>query len=202
MRSVSGVGSVKLERYGEIFLGIINDHLNGVPMPEKAVSMPQSEKRDIMRRLERELSVPENTADNIYRRGLSTTVTKSTEILQEAFAELYFKRDLLTASDEGTGAKDFMMRIAEEANSDISVGKAASAVIDLLARTGYIKRERDGSGRVRYSESESSAALEISFRDVELKSGEHYRKMLLGRAAQEFILSELGQLALYPIGEK
>lgn len=202
MRSVSGVGSVKLERYGEIFLGIINDHLNGVPMPEKAVSMPQSEKRDIMRRLERELSVPENTADNIYRRGLSTTVTKSTEILQEAFAELYFKRDLLTASDEGAGAKDFMMRIAEEANSDISVGKAASAVIDLLARTGYIKRERDGSGRVRYSESESSGTLEISFRDVELKSGEHYRKMLLGRAAQEFILSELGQLALYPIGEK
>ncbi len=200
MLNVPGIGEKKLEQFGKRFLQVITDYINGESEPpQKVAVVTDSEKRQLLRKLEEDLGAEKGAADCIYFKELSDRVIVNMEELQYELARLYFARDHISACDEKMTISDFFRYITDEMNSELSVTKATSAAYGMLVNKGLIHREKNSQNKMKYYPTEHSAENEIFFEEAISKNGEQFVRILIGERAQQIILSELGNMAISPV---
>lgn len=200
MLNVPGIGEKKLEQFGERFLQVITDYLNGTPEPtEKVDVMSDVEKRQLLRKLEESVGAENGAADCICSKGLTERVLSNAKELQYEFAKLYFARDKLSVYDEKITISEFILRISDECDSEISISRAASAVYGLFLGLGLIRKVKDDENKSAYLPTELSEKNGIVFEEVISQRGTPYLSLRINKTAQQLILSNLGNLAIDPI---
>lgn len=200
LKEIPGMSRQKLERYGEQFLEGLNYHLinSGVEPQKVKIATPQ-EKRQLVRKLEQDIGVPEGTADWIYDKNYSGPVIKNAECYQYDMAKLYFMRDEIPVSDEKITINAFLIRIVEKCYSEVSVLKFSKTVHDLLIGKGLLEYRKDDEGNTAYSLTNLSEQTDIFIENVTSASGRQFDVVLIGKKAQQLIISELGNMALNPV---
>lgn len=201
MLNVPGIGEKKLEQFGKRFLQVITDYLNGADAPAEMVdAVSDNEKRQLLRKLEESVGAEKGAAEQIYSKGLSDRSLSTFKELQYEFAKLYFAREKLSVYDENITISEFILRISDEADSEISITKAASAVYGLFIGLGIVRREKNEENKTVYLPTDISEQNGIIFEEVISQNGTPYLSLRINKTAQQLILSNLGRLAIDPIG--
>lgn len=201
MLTVSGIGKKKLEQFGNRFLQVIADYQNETDgSTEKVDVVSDKEKRQLLRRLEESMGAEKGAADCIYSKGLSERVLNTAAELQYELAKLYFARDKLSVYDEKLSISEFLLRISDECDSEISITKAASAVYGLFIGLGIVRREKNEENKTVYLPTDISEQNGIVFEEVISQNGTPYLSLRINKTAQQLILSNLGNLAIDPVG--
>lgn len=201
MLNVPGIGEKKLEQFGKRFLQVITDYLNGADAPAEMVdAVSDNEKRQLLRKLEESVGAEKCAADCVYSKGLSERSLSTFKELQYEFARLYFAREKLSVYDENITISEFILRISDECDSEISITKAASAVYGLFIGLGIVRREKNEENKTVYLPTDISDQNGIVFEEVISQNGTPYLSLRINKTAQQLILSNLGRLAIDPIG--
>ena len=201
MLNVPGIGEKKLEQFGKRFLQVITDYLNGTAEPtEKVNVMSDGEKRQLLRRLEKAVGAQNGAADCVCSKGLSERSLSTVMELQYEFAKLFFAKEKLSVYDENLSISEFILRISDECDSEISITKAASAVYGLFIGLGIVRREKNEENKTVYLPTDISEQNGIIFEEVISQNGTPYISLRINKTAQQLILSNLGRLAIDPIG--
>ncbi len=199
MKQISGIGEQKLGQFGERFVNTVNAYLSNTSnVPKKVKAATPQEKRQLVRKLEQTLGVQQGAADCIYAMKSDKTI-KHTEELQYELARLYFMRDRIHIYNEKLTVTDFIRRVAEECYSEITVTKAVNLALDLFVEKGLINRRKNEEGKTVYSLTERSAQAEISLETVTVLDGSQSVQVQIGKTAQQLIIYELGNMAIYPV---
>lgn len=200
MLNVPGIGEKKLEQFGKRFLQVITDYRNGADEPpEKVDVMSDGEKRQLLRKLEESVGADKGAADCVYSKGLSERSLSTAKELQYEFARLYFASDKLSVYDEKITISEFILRISDECDSEISITKAASAVYGLFIGLGIVRREKNEENKTVYLPTDISEQNGIIFEEVISQNGTPYLSLRINKTAQQLILSNLGNLAIDPV---
>ncbi|MGN1101368.1 MAG: HRDC domain-containing protein, partial [Huintestinicola sp.] len=162
--NVSGVGSAKLERYGDEFMGAIKDYCDENPVAEPTV------KKAPVNRL------------------------KTPEDRKRAFAELERGISNFVPSEENVHVTALVSSIITAAEANISAANLRTAVYDWLIDRGYLQICRDDDGGEHKGITERSAEIGIFEQQVTASSGKSYTRVLYSTRAQRFIADNMGNI--------
>lgn len=161
---VSGVGSAKLERYGDEFMAAIKEYCENAPAAEPTV------KKAPVNRL------------------------KTPEERKRGFEGIIKGIGSFTPTDEAVHITALLSSIITAAGENISPANLRSVVYEWLISKGYLKMCTDFDGSERKGITEHSADIGIFESEVTASSGKKYTRVLFSTQAQRFIADSMGEI--------
>ncbi|MDD6990313.1 MAG: DNA helicase RecQ [Oscillospiraceae bacterium] len=165
--NVSGVGSAKLERYGDEFIGAIKDYCGENPPGEPTVK-----------------KAPVNRM-------------KTPEDRNRAFEELERGISQFSPSEENMNITALISSIITAAGVNVSAANLRTAVLEWLISEGYLQVCPDSDGGERKGVTGRSAGIGIFEEQFTASSGKSYTRVLYSPRAQRFIADNLGNIGGY-----
>ena len=165
--NVSGVGDVKLERYGADFIQAIKDYCDGNPSEEPTVS-----------------KAPVNRM-------------KTSADRKKAFAELEKGIADFSPSEENVHITALISGIIAAAGANVSAANLRTAVFEWLISEGYLELCPDNEGGTRKGITARSAEIGIFEEEVTASSGKKYTRVLYSTQAQRFIADNMGNIGKF-----
>ncbi|MBQ5332581.1 MAG: DNA helicase RecQ [Oscillospiraceae bacterium] len=165
--NVSGVGDVKLERYGADFIQAIKYYCDGNPSEEPTVS-----------------KAPVNRM-------------KTSADRKKAFAELEKGIADFSPSEENVHITALISGIIAAAGANVSAANLRTAVFEWLISEGYLELCPDNEGGTRKGITARSAEIGIFEEEVTASSGKKYTRVLYSTQAQRFIADNMGNIGKF-----
>lgn len=165
--NVSGVGSAKLERYGDEFIGAIKGYCDENPAGE-----PTVKKAPINR-------------------------MKTPEDRKRAFAELERGISKFAPSEENMNITALISGIITAAGANVSAANLRTAVLEWLIDQGYLQVCPDNEGGERKGITGRSDEIGIFEEQVTATSGKSYTRVLYSTRAQRFIADNMGNIGKF-----
>lgn len=162
--NVSGVGSAKLERYGEEFIGAIKNYCDENPTGEPTVK-----------------KAPVNRM-------------KTSEDRKRAFDELERGASKFVPSEDNMNITALISSIIAAAQVNVSASNLRTAVLEWLISRGYLQICRDDDGGERKGVTGRSDEIGIFEEQVTASSGKSYTRVLYSTRAQRFIADNMGNI--------
>lgn len=180
---VSGVGAVKLERYGADFMNVIAEYMGtdhgmkyteAVPLEEKPVRRSRAE----MCRM------------------------KTPEQVIQVFSAISGAADKLSPDTEALTVSAFTDRIITAAEINVSSAALRKAITGWLKDVGFIKTYLDGEGKSHMDITSISESIGIYAEERRSAAGAKYKRIMYKPEAQQFILDNLTSVREYAIRGK
>lgn len=165
--NVSGVGSAKLERYGDEFIGAIKSYCDENPAGEPTVK-----------------KAPVNRM-------------KTPEDRKRAFAELERGISKFAPSEENMNITALISGIITAAGANVSAANLRTAVLEWLIDQGYLQVCPDNEGGERKGITGRSDEIGIFEEQVTATSGKSYTRVLYSTRAQRFIADNMGNIGKF-----
>ena len=165
--NVSGVGNVKLEQYGDEFIGAIKSYCDENPAGEPTV------------------------------RKAPVNRMKTPEDKQRAFDELERGVTKFVPSEENVNITALISGIITAAGANVSASNLRTAVLEWLISEGYLQICPDNEGGERKGITGRSDEIGIFEEQVTATSGKSYTRVLYSTRAQRFIADNMGNIGKF-----
>ncbi|MCM1329424.1 MAG: DNA helicase RecQ [Ruminococcus sp.] len=171
--SVSGVGAVKLERYGAAFMKVIADYLEENPGIEAE-----------------EVPVRKMSNTEMIRGCRMRTKREARQI----FAEISAAADRLVPDSEPLTISVLAERIVGQSGVNVSAAVFRRAITDWLKSEGFIAVYKDGEGKNQTDTAELSESVGIFSEERVSMRGAPYKRIMYTPEAQRFIIDNIGAI--------
>lgn len=173
---VSGVGAVKLERYGADFMNVIEEYVSANHDNNYTEAVPKEERS---RRSGSRMRTPEQ-------------VVQVFSAVSEAYNKLSPDTQPLTITA-------FTERLIAEAEIRVTISSFRNAITGWLKDVGFIKTSADEEGKNRMDITALSESIGILAENCTAASGRNYKRIIYTPEAQQFIIDNLASVREYAI---
>ena len=177
---VSGVGAVKLERYGADFMNVIAEYVGASPDKNYTEAVP----------------LEENTARR-SRAGMSRM--KTPEQVRQVFSAISGAADKLSPDTEPLTISAFTDRIITSAEISVSAAALRKAITGWLKDVGFIKTYTDEDGKNSTDITSISESIGIFAEERTSAAGKKYKRIIYNPEAQQFIIDNLASVMEYAL---
>lgn len=181
---VSGVGAVKLERYGADFMKVIAEYASKSPDKEYAEAVYPEEK--ISGRRSRE------------ERAMMSRM-KTPEQVAQVFSAISAAADRLSPDSEAVTVTVLTDKIISAAEVMVSSAVLRRNITGWLKDVGFIKTIPDEEGKNSTDITSISESVGIFAEDCTSAAGKHYKRIMYSPEAQQFIIDNLASVREYAV---
>ncbi|MDE6595055.1 MAG: DNA helicase RecQ [Oscillospiraceae bacterium] len=177
---VSGVGAVKLERYGADFMKVMAEYISANPDITHTEAVPEEEK-----------------SGRTARAALCRMRTpEQVKLVFSAFSEAHNK---LSPDTKPLTITAFTEMLITQAEIRVTVSSFRNAMTGWLKDVGFIKTSADEEGKNYTDITSMSESIGILSEDCTAASGRKYRRIIYTPEAQQFIIDNLASVREYAI---
>lgn len=179
--NISGVGAVKLERYGAEFMKAIANYIEANPVGTSSAAVPLEEVK------------PEKSD----RKGMCRMRTR--EEAEQVFLMLLGAVKRLTADSSPVTVSTLTERIISEAGVRVSSASLRKSITGWLKDVGFIKTYLDGDGKSHMDVTAISESIGIFDENRTSAAGTPYKRIMYSTEAQQFVIDNLASIREYAV---
>lgn len=181
---VSGVGAVKLERYGAAFMDVIAEYLSESPDKEDGGAVPDEVKSSGRRSRE--------------ERAMMSRM-RTPQQAEQVFSAIEAAADRLSPDSEAVTVSALTDRIISAAEVMVSSAVLRRNITGWLKDVGFIKTRTDEEGKNSADITSLSESVGIFAEERTSAGGKRYRAILYSPEAQQFIIDNLASVKEYAV---
>lgn len=177
---VSGVGAVKLERYGADFMNVIAEYAGTAPDKNYTEAVPAEE-------------------NTVRRSRAGMCRMKTPEQVVQVFSAISAASERLSPDAEPVTVSAFTDKIITAAEINVSSAALRKAITGWLKDVGFIKTYTDEEGKNFTDITSISESIGIFAEERTSAAGARYKRIMYKPEAQQFIIDNLASVREYAV---